>query len=87
MIFLNKLYLFKSTNVVILGRIVPAIATTTSAVAGLATIQFLQVVIKNLQQGSTINADISDYRNCFLNLALPMVLFSEPAEAEKTIIR
>jgi hypothetical protein len=30
---------------------------------------------------------IEKYRNCFLNLALPVFLFSEPGSAEKTVIK
>ena len=33
------------------------------------------------------NSALNDYRNCFLNLALPVFVFSQPAEAEKTVIR
>ncbi|XP_039269540.2 ubiquitin-like modifier-activating enzyme 6 [Styela clava] len=78
----------------IAGRIIPAISTTTTAVSGFATIQFLQLVIQlinNEKNGtnwsncaSNIETELSKYRNCFLNLALPLVLFSEPAAAQKT---
>ncbi|XP_062516487.1 ubiquitin-like modifier-activating enzyme 6 isoform X2 [Corticium candelabrum] len=62
----------------IAGRIVPAIATTTSAVAGLVSIELLKVV-----KGGPID----QYRNVFLNLALPLMVLSEPAAAERTEIR
>lgn len=62
----------------IAGKIVPAIATTTAAVAGLVTIELIKVVQK---------LPIEKYRNCFLNLALPVMLLSEPGPAERTVIR
>lgn len=62
----------------IAGRIVPAIATTTAAVAGLITIELVKV-IKALP--------LDKYRNCFINLALPVLVLSEPGPAEKTVIR
>lgn len=63
----------------IAGKIVPAIATTTAAVAGLVTIEMIKY-IKGCKS-------ISDYNNCFLNLALPMVMFSEPARTVTTTLR
>jgi ubiquitin-activating enzyme E1 len=59
----------------IAGRIMPAIATTTSCVSGLATLELCKVL-----RG---DAKIERYKNAFLNLALPFVTFSEPREAEK----
>nr|BEH82873.1 ubiquitin/FAT10-activating enzyme [Halocynthia roretzi] len=77
----------------IAGRIIPAISTTTAAVAGLATLQFLQLSVQQLKRKnssmdsseelSAVNLDLCNYRNCFLNLALPLVVLSEPAPAEK----
>eukprot|EP00730_Choanoeca_flexa_P004605 TRINITY_DN11745_c0_g7_i2.p1 TRINITY_DN11745_c0_g7~~TRINITY_DN11745_c0_g7_i2.p1 ORF type:complete len:992 (+),score=176.41 TRINITY_DN11745_c0_g7_i2:1390-4365(+) len=51
------------------GNIIPAIATTTACVAGLVVCEWL----KYLSQPPT-----AAYRNCFLNLALPLMVFSEP---------
>ncbi|CAK63716.1 unnamed protein product (macronuclear) [Paramecium tetraurelia] len=54
------------------GRIIPAMATTTSCIAGLQTLE----LIKILQKGH-------NYRNTFLNLAIPFLMQSEPGEVEK----
>ncbi|KAJ7376607.1 Ubiquitin-like modifier-activating enzyme 6 [Desmophyllum pertusum] len=62
----------------IAGKIVPAIATTTAAVAGLVTIELVKVVMKS---------PADDFKNCFMNLALPYVIFSEPGPPEVTVIR
>lgn len=58
----------------IAGRIVPAIATTTAAVVGLACLELLK-----LANGAD---ELETHRNGFLNLALPLVAFSEPMPAE-----
>lgn len=55
---------------VVAGRIVPAIITSTAAVAGATGIEVLKYILK-------LPAELS--RNCFMNLALPLVLFSQPA--------
>lgn len=56
------------------GRIVPAMATTTAAIAGLQTLELVKLVrgIKKV-----------DHRNAFLNLAVPIMQASEPGDVQK----
>lgn len=54
----------------IAGRIIPAISTTTSVVAGLVGLEIYKVLLGI--------DDISQYQNWYLNLAIPFFTFTEP---------
>lgn len=54
------------------GRIIPALATTTSAIAGLQTIELVKLLAK---------VELEDHKNSFLNLSIPVLTQSEPSAA------
>lgn len=77
------MFFFKTKQIA--GKIIPALATTTSTVAGLVLIELYKIIeaIHNdkTKRRRAYNVPLDRFKNSFINLALPFFGFSEPIAA------
>jgi len=66
----------------IAANIIPAIATTTALVAGLISFEFYKLA----QRAEGEKGDIGSFRNCYVNLALPLLTMSDPVPCAETVV-
>jgi len=67
----------------IAGRIIPAVATTTSVVSGLIVIEMIKYM---LSKNNLIEDKIENYRSTYVNLADTNLVYSEPLAAKQITI-
>ena len=60
------------------GRIIPALSTTTSAIAGLQTLEMIKILN---------DSKLEEIRNANLNLAVPSLMVSEPGPPKKVTLK
>ena len=64
----------------IVGKIIPAVATTTSTIVGLIAMELLRYIVK---MDNDKKAILTTYRSYFLNMADNTIIFSEPPAMPK----
>lgn len=68
----------------------PALATTTTLVAGLASLEIIKIATENIlkrREKSVVSESentriMKKFRNSFVNVARPLLAFAQPVEAE-----
>lgn len=75
----DKMYVKK-----IAGKIVPAIATTTSCIAGFVSVELVRFIQQHDENVADHGLALDEFRNTFLNLAISLLVLSEPGACVKT---